>query len=90
MQAPYYPYRKQVQWGNASWQNKTEYIFFYTPVFIVTSLCLPGFALLYGYEDCNTSDMVVKVTGRQWYWLNSFPELKARRIHGTIAIGPTS
>ena len=46
-----------------------RYIFFYIPTYIVVSLCLPGFALLYGYEDCNSTDMVIKVTGRQWYWL---------------------
>ena len=38
------------------------------PVLILVGIAVPSFRLLYYMDRTNETDMVIKVTGNQWYW----------------------
>ncbi len=38
------------------------------PVLILIVIAVPSFRLLYYMDDTKNADMVIKVTGNQWYW----------------------
>ena len=44
------------------------------PVLILVVIAVPSFRLLYYTDRTNDTDMVVKVTGNQWYWNYSYPD----------------
>ena len=46
------------------------------PVLILVVLAVPSFKLLYLQETDKKYDMVVKVTGAQWYWNYEYPDEK--------------
>ena len=46
------------------------------PVLILVVLAVPSFKLLYLQETDKPFDMVIKVTGNQWYWNYEFPDEK--------------
>jgi len=69
VELPFYPRKRIWLYGNYAFIMKMEYCFFYIPTFLVLGLCMPGFAMLYAIEDAIDCDMVVKVVGRQWYWV---------------------
>ena len=46
------------------------------PVLILVVIAVPSFKLLYIQETDKPFDMVVKVTGNQWYWNYEFPDEK--------------
>ena len=44
------------------------------PVLILVVIAVPSFKLLYLQETDKPFDMVIKVTGNQWYWNYEFPD----------------
>ena len=46
------------------------------PVLILVVIAVPSFKLLYLQETDKKYDMVVKVTGAQWYWNYEYPDEK--------------
>ena len=46
------------------------------PVVILVVIAVPSFKLLYIQETDKPFDMVVKVTGAQWYWNYEYPDEK--------------
>ena len=44
------------------------------PVIILVVIAVPSFKLLYYMDRTDDTDMVVKVTGAQWYWTYEYPE----------------
>ncbi len=46
------------------------------PVIILVVIAIPSFKLLYIQETDKPFDMVVKVTGAQWYWNYEYPDEK--------------
>lgn len=66
---PFWPRSRLNVWGNYELLMKAEFCFFWTPTFIVWSLAVPAFTLLYMADEAIYSAMTVKVIGRQWYWI---------------------
>ncbi|MGB2015873.1 MAG: cytochrome c oxidase subunit II [Candidatus Puniceispirillum sp.] len=44
------------------------------PVLILVGIAIPSFRLLYYMDRTNETDMVIKVTGNQWYWNYEYPD----------------
>ena len=44
------------------------------PVLILVGIAIPSFRLLYYMDRTNETDMVIKVTGNQWYWNYTYPD----------------
>ena len=44
------------------------------PVFILVGIAIPSFRLLYYLDRTADTDMVIKVTGNQWYWNYEYPD----------------
>jgi cytochrome c oxidase subunit 2 len=44
------------------------------PVVILVVIAVPSFKLLYYMDRTDDTDMVVKVTGAQWYWSYEYPD----------------
>jgi cytochrome c oxidase subunit 2 len=44
------------------------------PVLILVGIAVPSFRLLYYTDRTNETDMVIKVSGNQWYWNYSYPD----------------
>ena len=44
------------------------------PVLILVGIAIPSFRLLYYMDRTNDTDMVIKVTGNQWYWNYTYPD----------------
>jgi len=44
------------------------------PVLILVAIAVPSFRLLYYTDRTADTDMVIKVTGNQWYWNYSYPD----------------
>ena len=44
------------------------------PVLILVGIAVPSFRLLYYMDRTNETDMVIKVTGNQWFWNYSYPD----------------
>jgi len=44
------------------------------PVIILVGIAVPSFRLLYYLDRTAETDMVVKVTGNQWYWHYEYPD----------------
>ena len=44
------------------------------PVLILVGIAIPSFRLLYYMDRINETDMVIKVTGNQWYWNYTYPD----------------
>jgi cytochrome c oxidase subunit 2 len=44
------------------------------PVLILVGIAVPSFRLLYYMDRTNDTDMVIKVTGNQWYWNYTYPD----------------
>ncbi|RMF66221.1 MAG: cytochrome c oxidase subunit II [Alphaproteobacteria bacterium] len=45
------------------------------PVIILVLIAVPSFRLLYAEDVVPPADLVVKVTGHQWYWTYEYPDL---------------
>lgn len=44
------------------------------PVLILVAIAVPSFRLLYYMDKTKDTEMVVKVTGNQWYWNYEYPD----------------
>ena len=44
------------------------------PVLILVGIAVPSFRLLYYLDRATDTDMVIKVTGNQWYWNYEYPD----------------
>jgi cytochrome c oxidase subunit 2 len=44
------------------------------PVLILVVIAVPSFRLLYYTDRTNETDMIIKVSGNQWYWNYSYPD----------------
>ena len=44
------------------------------PVIILVGIAIPSFRLLYYLDKTADTDMVIKVTGNQWYWSYEYPD----------------
>lgn len=44
------------------------------PVIILVVIAVPSFRLLYYQDRTDLADMVIKVTGAQWYWSYEYPD----------------
>jgi len=44
------------------------------PVLILVGIAIPSFRLLYYLDRTADTDMVIKVTGNQWYWNYEYPD----------------
>ena len=44
------------------------------PVLILVGIAIPSFRLLYFMDRTHETDMVIKVTGNQWYWNYTYPD----------------
>lgn len=44
------------------------------PVLILVLIAVPSFRLLYAQDRTPAADVVVKVTGHQWYWTYEYPD----------------
>ena len=51
-----------------------EIIWTVVPVLILVVIAVPSFKLLYLTETDKPVDMVIKVTGNQWYWNYEYPD----------------
>eukprot|EP00392_Amoebophrya_sp_AT5.2_P003128 g3133.t1 len=65
----YWARDRQRMFGDMEYMVKIEWLFFWVPSFIVTGLAIPGICGIYASEDAVDCELVVKVIGRQWYWL---------------------
>jgi cytochrome c oxidase subunit II len=52
-----------------------EVIWIGIPVLILVAMAIPSFRLLYDQYTPPPADLTVKVTGNQWYWTYSYPDL---------------
>ena len=44
------------------------------PVLILVVIAVPSFRLLYYMDETKNTEMVVKITGNQWYWNYEYPD----------------
>jgi heme/copper-type cytochrome/quinol oxidase subunit 2 len=49
-------------------QTILETLWTLIPVFIILSIAVPSFVLLYAIDVCIDSSVLVKIIGHQWYW----------------------
>ncbi|BAM38617.1 cytochrome C oxidase subunit 2a [Theileria orientalis strain Shintoku] len=66
---PLYHRRKFLTWSNHSYILRAEFCFFWIPTFIIFSLALPCYTMLYMMDEAVYTTMTVKVIGHQWYWV---------------------
>eukprot|EP00922_Rhytidocystis_sp_ex-Travisia-forbesii_P044374 GHVS01066197.1.p2 GENE.GHVS01066197.1~~GHVS01066197.1.p2 ORF type:complete len:232 (-),score=46.14 GHVS01066197.1:179-874(-) len=66
---PIYPRTKMFSWVNYDYIMKAEFLFFWIPTFIIFSMAVPCFTLLYMMDEAVFTTMTIKVIGRQWYWV---------------------
>ncbi|CEM04530.1 unnamed protein product [Vitrella brassicaformis CCMP3155] len=66
---PLWARRRVHIWCNYPIMLRAEFCFFYVPTFIVFSLLLPAFCMLYMWDEAVYTTMTVKCIGRQWYWV---------------------
>lgn len=53
-----------------------EFIWTVVPVLLLLSVGVPSISLIYGLEESlRVAELVVRFTGRQWYWVYSYPTL---------------
>ena len=51
-----------------------EILWTVVPVLILVVIAVPSFRLLYYLDQTKDTDMVIKVTGNQWYWNYEYPD----------------
>ncbi|CDJ53979.1 hypothetical protein, conserved [Eimeria brunetti] len=66
---PFFPRKRMNVYGHHDLLMKAEFLFFWTPTFIIWSLTIPVFTMLYMVDEAVYTAMTVKVIGRQWYWI---------------------
>jgi cytochrome c oxidase subunit II len=53
-----------------------EVLWTIVPVLILVAIAIPSFRLLFQQFDFPNPDVVVKTTGKQWYWSYEYPDAK--------------
>ncbi len=53
-----------------------EVLWTIVPVLILVAIAIPSFRLLFQQFDFPNPDVVVKATGKQWYWSYEYPDAK--------------
>jgi cytochrome c oxidase subunit 2 len=53
-----------------------EVIWTVVPVVILVTIAVPSFRLLFHQLNMPKADVIVKATGKQWYWSYSYPDAK--------------
>ena len=66
--------KPNVQTSKTSHNTIIEIIWTVVPVLILVVIAIPSFKLLYLTEADKPVDMVVKVSGAQWYWNYEYPD----------------
>jgi cytochrome c oxidase subunit 2 len=66
--------KPNVQPSKTSHNTIIEIIWTVVPVLILVVIAIPSFKLLYLTEADKPVDMVVKVSGAQWYWNYEYPD----------------
>jgi len=66
---PYWPRQRLRVYAGERLLYKAEFLFAYIPTVIIFLLIMPAFAGMYAMEEAVYSTMVIKVVGRQWYWV---------------------
>ena len=66
--------KPNVRPSKTSHNTLVEIIWTVVPVLILVVIAIPSFKLLYLTEADKPVDMVVKVTGAQWYWNYEYPD----------------
>ena len=51
-----------------------EILWTVVPVLILVVIAVPSFQLLYYMDKTKDTEMVIKVTGNQWYWNYEYPD----------------
>ena len=71
-------YREKINKNPSRTSHNTliEILWTVIPVLILIVIAVPSFKLLYLQETDKEYDMVVKVTGAQWYWNYEYPDEK--------------
>jgi len=69
-----YNRRKNPNPSRVSHNTPLEIIWTTVPVLILILIAVPSFRLLFAQDRVPESDMVVKVTGHQWYWTYEYPD----------------
>lgn len=79
-------YNKRSNPKPATFSHNTliEVIWTVVPIVILVFIAVFSMSLLRKYEDMPTPDVVVKVTGNQWYWTYDFPELGVEGIESRL------
>ncbi|AFZ80528.1 cytochrome c oxidase subunit II precursor, putative [Theileria equi strain WA] len=66
---PFTPRTRMGVWGNHKIILGAEFCFFWLPTFIIFSLAIPCYTMLYMMDESVYTTMTVKVVGHQWYWV---------------------
>ena len=51
-----------------------EVLWTVVPVLILVVIAVPSFRLLYYMDKTQDTEMVIKITGNQWYWNYEYPD----------------
>ena len=62
--------------SKTSHNTTIEVLWTVIPVLILVVIAVPSFRLLYYMDETKNTDMVVKITGNQWYWNYEYPDEK--------------
>ena len=62
--------------SKTSHNTTIEILWTVIPVLILVVIAVPSFRLLYYMDETKNTDMVVKITGNQWYWNYEYPDEK--------------
>ncbi|MGC6411328.1 MAG: cytochrome c oxidase subunit II [Candidatus Puniceispirillaceae bacterium] len=60
--------------SKTSHNTTIEILWTVIPVLILVVIAVPSFRLLYYMDQTKDTDMVIKVTGNQWYWNYEYPD----------------
>lgn len=67
--SPFWPRQRLRIYAGEKLLYKAEFLFAYIPTLIIFLLIMPAFAGMYTYDEAVYTTMVIKVVGRQWYWV---------------------
>lgn len=72
--------KKQPNPSRTSHNTLLEVAWTVIPVLILVVIAIPSFRLLYFQDRAQTTDLTVKVTGRQWYWSYEYQDQDGLRF----------
>ena len=65
---------KNLRASKTSHNTVIEILWTVIPVLILVGIAVPSFRLLYYTDKTTDTDMVIKVSGNQWYWNYTYPD----------------